>query len=79
MEAWLVPQTRTIEANENQPLELTQSTLFGKHFDHLVGNKFFTEQQIIDLGKETQSEVGLPFPLAIQEAVGHLYKAWHTG
>ena len=79
MEDWLVPLTRMLNVGEGKPRELTQSTLFWKHYDHLVGNQFQTEQQILDAAHETQVEFGLPFPLAIQDAVGHLYNAWHTG
>lgn len=79
MEDWLAPLTRPLSGASNGPVELTQSTLFWKHYDHLIDNKFFTTQQIIDIAHDTQEEFGLPFPLAIQDAVGHLYNAWHTG
>lgn len=79
MEDWLATLTRTLTVGDDESVELTQSTLFWKHYDHLVGNRFQTEQQILDAAHETQVEFGLPFPLAIQDAVGHLYNAWHTG
>ena len=79
MEDWLAPLTRTLTVGDDESVELTQSTLFWKHYDHLVGNQFQTAQQILDATYATQVEFGLPFPLAIQDAVGHLYNAWHTG
>lgn len=79
MEDWLVPKTRTLTIGDAGPIELTQSTLFWKHYDHLIENQFFTTQQIIEIAHDTQAEFGFPFPLAIQDAVGHLYNAWHTG
>lgn len=78
MEAWLVPQTRTITDADRRPIELEQTTLFWELFDELVEEHQFTEARLIQLGRDGTTEFGLPFELGIQDAVSHLYKAWST-
>ena len=76
IENWLRPSTRSLTLEGGASLRLEQSTLFWKQFDALVQNQHFTEIQLVNLGYETVAEFGLPFPLAIQDAVGHLYDSW---
>ncbi len=79
MEDWLTPLSRKLWETGGQPIELEQSKLFWEYFDYLVGNKFFTERQLVQAGDKVTEVYGLPFPLAMQDAVAHLYNDWHDG
>lgn len=76
IETWLDPITRTVTDAGGQAIELEQSTLFWEHFDELVERWDFTEAQLVGYGHDTVDEFQLPFALAIQDAVCHLYRSW---
>lgn len=76
IEACLVPATRTIVDADGVAIELEQTALFWDNFDFLTLNGFFTESELIEFGHATVAEFGLPFPMAIQDAVKHLYRSW---
>lgn len=76
IEAMLAPQTRIITDAKGKEIKLEQSVLFWTMFDTLIQEWSFTEAQLIGYGYDTTQEFGLPFSLAIQDAVSHLYKDW---
>lgn len=73
MEDWLKQSERTLIDDNGDAILLEQSALFWEQFDELVEAGHFTESQLINFGHDTVAEFHLPFNLAIQDAVGHLY------
>ena len=79
MEAWLEPIARIVVDDVGNSMRLEQTTLFWEYFDYLTAKRMFSEAELIQLGRDTEEESRLPFPLAIQDAVCHLYKSWYDG
>ncbi|MCO8122873.1 hypothetical protein NHH03_14085 [Stieleria sp. TO1_6] len=73
IDVWMKPSKRTLMDANGDALVLEQTALFWEQFDELVDAGHFTVAQLIGFGNDTMEEFTLPFNLAIQDAVGHLY------
>ncbi|QDS92511.1 hypothetical protein FF011L_12570 [Roseimaritima multifibrata] len=72
MEAWLAPETRVLRTEQGEHLELTQTMAFWEQYDD-IRQAGATEAFLVAAGKDGMDEFGLPFELAIQNYVGHVW------
>ncbi len=69
---WMVPQERTLHDDRGETIQLTQTLLFWEQYDAICGMGA-TEAYLVAAGRDGMEEFNLPFELAIQNYVGHVY------